>query len=95
MDLLYSYSYRKQLFKSFSRQFIKYANSNIRNMDFLVFEYCILTLKEEYNQDKTIYDISNVNNKYKKFEILLKDLKTINNLLSYAKVILIQSKQTF
>jgi len=78
MDLFYTHSFRKHLFTKISRRFIKNARGNIKDLDILVSEYCLIALREEYNFNKGIYNILKVEKKFKKFEAIVKDFDKIN-----------------
>jgi len=78
----YAHSFRKHLFKTLSRRFVKNALANIKDLDVLVYEYCLITLREELNYNRGVYQVIKVENLFNKFDSIVKDLEEINTNLS-------------
>lgn len=74
----YSHSFRKHLFKSLSRKLIKSAKGNLKDLDVIVSEYCLIALREEYNFHKGVFEILKVQRLFRKFESIVIDLDKIN-----------------
>ncbi len=81
----FSYSFRKQVFKSLCRKFIKNSFSHIKELDILLWEFCLISLREEFNINKNLFEIKKASSKMNKFEMIIKDLEEINKNLGSLK----------
>lgn len=81
-----NYSFRKSLFKRLARNFIKQINTNIKEMDYLVFEYCLIALREEFYGSLYEHNVIKNINKFEKLKSAIKDLEIINNNLKEFKM---------
>lgn len=79
------YSFRQHLFNKHSRKFIKNVLGNIKAFDPIVAEYCLTTLREEFNNKKNLVETIKVERLFVKFDDIVKDLELINTNLNNLK----------
>ena len=73
-------STRKIYSMKLMRRFIKEIKE-IKLMDNFVHEYCLISLREDFNNDKHVFNFEKLEKKFEKFNAIIEDIEKIKNSL--------------
>jgi hypothetical protein len=80
--------FRKDLCKRLMRIYIKESKKHFKELDYYIYEYLILTLREDFSVNKNYHQMKKVEKLFFDFEKIIEDLKRININIEKLKVLL-------
>jgi hypothetical protein len=82
----FNLEFRQDLCKRLMRRYIKESKKHFKELDYYIYEYLILTLREDFSVNKEYNQMKRVQKFFMDFEKIIDDLKRINTNIEKLKV---------